>query len=75
MTSKQAKELYEVAASSYLKDTFLRYPHTKKKFLNYLKSQECVTSKIEYYLRNLLKDTSLSEDELKYAEYYKVLDK
>lgn len=73
MTSKQAKELYEVAESSYLRDIFIKHPHYKKKFLNYLKSQEYVTSKIEYYLRNLLKNTSLTEDELNFADFCKVL--
>lgn len=74
MTSKQAKELYKVAESSYLKDTFIKHPHYKKKFLNYLKLQKYVTSKIEYYLLNLLENTSLTADELNFVDFCKVLE-
>lgn len=56
-----------------MRDCFMRHPECKKKFLNYLKSQDAVTDKPEYYLRNLIKNTSASEQDLLYADYKQFL--
>lgn len=73
MTGKQAKELYaKIEETGLLKHTFARHPDSKKKMLNYLKSQEHVTDKHEYYLRNLCKATDKDID-LTNVEWYDFL--
>lgn len=72
MNSKKAKEIFELS-QNYMRDCFMRHPECKKKFLNYLKSQDAVTNKPEYYLRNLIKNTSASEQDLLYADYKQFL--
>ena len=73
MNSKQARELYtKVEELGVLNHTFHRHPDAKKKLLNYLKTQDYVTDKPEYYLRNLCKAKSKDED-LSSVEWYEYL--
>ena len=78
MNSKQAKELYaQVEELDVLRHTFNHHPECKKKFLNFLKSQDHVTDKPEYYLRNLCKATSKDVDlsSVEWTEYLKAIPK